>query len=225
MSPLRSLRHIVKATSWLIVLPLALAACTQRSDPAFAPLQQATLASGRGFAELPLGTTLAQFAGRFGKPDRIGAIAGDIYAADLIYEVPALTFRFQILPACVQALQHDGRAVELLAGLRKPSEFLGQHPSCADAPLQSIAAAGEGKSAWFQGATAQGVHLDADKDTVLRSHGGSQSVIGVSLAGSSADDSAYDELLYADGLALYLGPADGGAWRVRRIVVFAPLRE
>ncbi|MFO1468296.1 MAG: hypothetical protein U1F35_17940 [Steroidobacteraceae bacterium] len=86
--------------------------------------------------------------------------------------------------------------------------------------------AGTDGEGWFQGGTEQGVKLGSEKDLVLRSHGPSQQARSVSLAGSSAEDSAFDELLYVNGLALYLGPvAGGGSWRVRRIVAFAPLHE
>ncbi len=219
----RFARHLLLT---LLTLPV-LAACARRAEVAFAPFQQAMFSAGQGFADLPLGTPLSAFGTRFGNPDLVGAIAGDFHAAELIYRTQALHFRFEMLPACVQGLQHAGRVVDGLGELRRPGEFLAHHPECADSPLQSVAVFSDADGAgWFQGATGQGVKLGSDKDLVLRNHGPSQQVRGVSLAGSSAEDSAFDELLYVNGLALYLGPAsDGGSWRVRRIVAFAPLHE
>ena len=224
-SGVRSLAAI--AAPLLLLSVLLLEACSKPFGPGkqFAPFENAAVAAGRGFAELPLGSALADVAARLGAPDQVAAVAGDQYYAEMLYHAPGVTLRFDILPDCVNALQSAGRVAEGLMRLRKPESFFADFPACKASPLQSMAL-GMGQKpddAFYKGATEQGVRIGSDKEQALRAYGGSQDVRSASLAGSSPDDSNYDELIYSNGLALYLGPAGGGqSWQVHRIVVFAP---
>lgn len=216
---------------WLAALVpglLLLQSCSRSAGSPFAPYEHAPIAAGTGLADLPLGSALSDAAARFGAPDQVAAVAGDTYFAEMIYRGAGMVLRFDILPDCVQVLSGAGRVVEGLMHLRKPDAFFSEFPACKASPLQSMAF-GLGQkpdSAFFKGATEQGVRIGSDKETVLRSYGGSHDVRSASLAGSGPDDSNYDELIYSNGLALYLGPGGGGeSWRVHRIVVFAPVHE
>ena len=126
------MRRFARHLPWMLLTMTALAACERRAEVAFAPFRQVMLSAGKGFTDLPLGTPLSAFGTRFGNPDQVGALAGDFYAAELIYRTQGLHFRFEMLPACVQGLQRAGRVVEGLGELRRPGEFLAHHPECAD---------------------------------------------------------------------------------------------
>lgn len=183
-------------------------------------MDRATIVPGHGVGSMTLGMPLQEFRRRYPGGRVLAIVSDDGLSLEFRYGGSALAARFDLPEACRKSLPARGAAAATLEG---GADFYRTHPSCANAPLQSIAIeSGHGRDL----ATDRGIHVGSRRDEVLAAYAVSIAELPRSLAGESPDDGQYLALGFS-GLVVYFEAAvpstPNGALApdaiVRRIIV------